>query len=75
MVVIALLFLAGFVAAITLGTQAYFRGEQTKPIHWRNWKSEEFHRLAESLTGVRVNYEDRASTPYVQAALNEILVD
>ena len=75
MTVVALLYLVGFVAAITIGTQAYFRGEQTKPIHWRNWKSEGFHRLAETFTGRSVDYKDRASTPYVQAALDKIITD
>ncbi|EAM51191.1 hypothetical protein WH8501_28610 [Crocosphaera watsonii WH 8501] len=31
--------------------QAYFRGEQTKTIHERNWNSEEFETLAQSVTG------------------------
>ena len=75
MTVVALLYIVGFVAAITIGTQAYFRGEQTKPIHLRNWKSEGFHRLAETFTGRTVNYEDRASTPSAELALSRVLVD
>ncbi|ACK68216.1 conserved hypothetical protein [Rippkaea orientalis PCC 8801] len=48
--VIALL-VVGWVAASVIGTQAYFRGEQTKPIHERNWRSESFESLAKSMTG------------------------
>ena len=32
--------LVAWVAAAVIGTQAYFRGEQSKPIHIRNWNSE-----------------------------------
>lgn len=49
----------GWVAAALIGTQAYFRGEQTKPIHERNWNSDEFDRLAESFTGNQTDYGDR----------------
>ncbi|HIK33672.1 MAG TPA: hypothetical protein IGS17_17360 [Oscillatoriales cyanobacterium M59_W2019_021] len=51
--------LIGWVAAALLGTQAYFRGEQTKPIHERNWNSETFDRLAQSFTGNETDYGDR----------------
>lgn len=51
--------LVGWVAAALLGTQAYFRGEQTKPIHERNWNSEAFDRLAQSFTGNETDYGDR----------------
>ncbi len=40
----------GWVAAAVLGTQAYFRGEQTKPIHERNWNSQGFERIALTVT-------------------------
>jgi len=53
------LFAVGFAAAALLGTQAYFRGEQTKPIHMRNWRSASFERLSESLTGSVVDFGDR----------------
>lgn len=49
----------GWVAAAILGTQAYFRGEQTKPIHERNWRSAEFEQLAQSITGRATNYGER----------------
>jgi hypothetical protein len=53
------LFVVGWVAAALIGTQAYFRGEQTKPIHMRNWRSESFDRLAESFTGQSTDFADR----------------
>ncbi|MEM8719777.1 MAG: hypothetical protein AAGE84_10770 [Cyanobacteria bacterium P01_G01_bin.39] len=52
-------FLIGWTAAAVIGTQAYFRGEQTKPIHERNLKSESFELLAKSFTGEDTNYSDR----------------
>ena len=45
--------------ATVIGTQAYFRGEQSKPIHERNWRSESFEPLAQSVTGSETNYRDR----------------
>ncbi|MEM7756707.1 MAG: hypothetical protein AAF298_01050 [Cyanobacteria bacterium P01_A01_bin.40] len=53
------IFLIGWAAAAVIGTQAYFRGEQTKPIHERNLKSESFELLAKSFTGQDTNYSDR----------------
>ncbi|MGD2182705.1 photosystem II protein, Psb35-related [Lusitaniella coriacea] len=53
------LFIAGFGAATILGTQAYFRGEQTKPIHERNWNSESFEEIAQSVTGKETDYSKR----------------
>ena len=75
MAVLAIVVISGFVAAVSIGTQAYFLGEMTKPIHERNWKSEGFHRLAKIFTGTSVNYRDRASTPFVEAALNKIVAN
>ncbi len=49
----------GWLAASIIGTQAYFRGEQRKPIHNRNWNSKSFDDLAESFTGVATDYGDR----------------
>ena len=51
--------LIGWTAAALIGTQAYFRGEQTKPIHERNLKSESFESLAKSFTGKDTDYGDR----------------
>ena len=51
--------LTGWMAAAIIGTQAYFRGEQTKPIHERNLKSENFELLARSFTGRETNCAER----------------
>ncbi|MCC0179465.1 hypothetical protein I4641_21120 [Waterburya agarophytonicola K14] len=52
-------FLIGWMAAAVIGTQAYFRGEQTKPIHERNLKSASFEQLAKSFTGRDIDYAER----------------
>ena len=49
----------GWVAAAVIGTQAYFFGEQSKPIHERNWNSAGFERLAQLVTGQETDYRDR----------------
>ncbi len=51
----------GWVAAALIGTQAYFRGEQSKPIHERNWNSEGFDRIAKSVTGSETDYATRVA--------------
>ncbi|MEM8804536.1 MAG: hypothetical protein AAGF01_00620 [Cyanobacteria bacterium P01_G01_bin.38] len=51
--------LVGWVAAAVIGTQAYFRGEQTKPIHERNWRSDSFERLAQAVTGQATDFAER----------------
>ena len=53
------LVLVGWIAASVIGTQAYFRGEQTKPIHERNLRSESFEQLAKSFTGEEINHAER----------------
>lgn len=53
------LFVIGWVAVALIGSQAYFRGEQTKPIHERNWRSESFDQLAQSVTGQSTDFGDR----------------
>jgi hypothetical protein len=53
------LFVVGWVAVALIGSQAYFRGEQTKPIHERNWRSDSFDQLAQSVTGQSTNGVDR----------------
>lgn len=53
------LFVVGWVAAALIGSQAYFRGEQTKPIHERNWRSDSFDQLAQSVTGQSTDFGDR----------------
>ena len=51
--------IVGFIAGITLGSQAYFLGEMSKPIHERNWNSDSFEQLAESITGQKMNEGER----------------
>ncbi len=53
------LLILGWVAASVIGTQAYFRGEQSKPIHERNWNSDSFENLAKSVTGEEIDYTKR----------------
>jgi len=59
MAILVALFVVGWVAAAVIGTQAYFRGEQSKPIHSRNWRSESFEQLAQSVTGVETDFSQR----------------
>jgi len=59
MLILVSLFLVGWVAVAVVGTQAYFRGEQSKPIHERNWDSDAFEAIALSLTGAEVDYGTR----------------
>lgn len=59
MTILIALFVIGWAAAAVLGTQAYFRGEQSKPIHERNWRSESFEKLSESITGTQIDYNTR----------------
>lgn len=60
--------IAAWVAVVVLGSQAYFRGEQSKPIHERNWDSDQFENIAESVTGAPINYSDRVPGFQVQDA-------
>ena len=53
------LFIVGWVAVAALGTQAYFLGEQSKPIHERNWRSESFEKLSTSITNSEIDYGER----------------
>jgi hypothetical protein len=59
MTVLIAIVLVGWVAAAVLGTQAYFLGEQSKPIHERNWRSESFERFATLATGAKTDYSRR----------------
>ncbi|MBD3881967.1 hypothetical protein IFO70_09385 [Phormidium tenue FACHB-886] len=59
MLILIALFVVGWVAAAVIGTQVYFLGEQTKPIHERNWNSDSFEDLAESITGTETDYSSR----------------
>jgi hypothetical protein len=58
-VILVSLFVVGWVAVSIIGTQAYFLGEQTKPIHERNWRSESFEQLARAVTGQDIDYAVR----------------
>jgi hypothetical protein len=59
MIILIAVFLIGWVAAAAIGTQAYFLGEQTKPIHERNWNSDKFEKVAQAVTGKETDYSDR----------------
>ncbi len=61
------LFVVGWVAAALIGSQAYFRGEQRKPIHERNWNSESFDFLAKSVTGQETDYIERVPAYRIDA--------
>ena len=65
---------AGFVAAVTLGSQAYFRGEMTKPIHQRNWNSASFEQLAEVVTGEKMDDAMRVPGFNVNDAYNSSVI-
>lgn len=62
------LIITGWIAVVVLGSQAYFRGEQSKPIHERNWNSDDFEAIAKSVTGSQTNYSDRVPGFQVQDA-------
>jgi hypothetical protein len=59
MIILTTLFVVGWVAVALLGSLTYFLGEQTKPIHARNWRSTSFATLSESITGTRIDFGDR----------------
>ena len=59
MVIVISLFAIAWVAAAVIGSQAYLLGEQTKPIHERNWNSQSFENLSQSLTGNQLDYNNR----------------
>ncbi|MGB3533053.1 MAG: hypothetical protein WBA13_05995 [Microcoleaceae cyanobacterium] len=59
MTLLIALIVVGWVAAAVIGTMAYFRGEQTKPVHGRNWNNDSFEQLAASITGTETNLAQR----------------
>ncbi|AFY48658.1 hypothetical protein Nos7524_2840 [Nostoc sp. PCC 7524] len=63
----------GWVAASVLGSLAYFLGEQKKPIHERNWRSESFEKLAKSITGMEIDYSDRTPAYAMDAYTSQTL--
>ncbi|AFY60178.1 photosystem II protein, Psb35-related [Synechococcus sp. PCC 6312] len=74
MVLLISLFVVGWVAAAVIGTQAYFLGEQSKPIHERNWRSESFEQIAKSVTGQGTDYGTRVPGFEVVDAYNSGLI-
>jgi hypothetical protein len=73
MTILIALFVVGWAAAAVIGTQAYFRGEQSKPIHERNWRSESFEKLAQSITGTETDYSKRTPAFQVDAYSSQLL--
>jgi hypothetical protein len=73
MTILIALFVVGWAAAAVIGTQAYFRGEQSKPIHERNWRSESFEKLAQSVTGTETDYSDRTPGFEIDAYSSQLL--
>ncbi|MBR8832150.1 MAG: hypothetical protein Cpurp_13210 [Chlorogloea purpurea SAG 13.99] len=67
LLILSAVILVGWIAAALIGTQAYFRGEQTKPIHDRNWRSESFEKLAVSFTGQETDYGNRVPSTGLDA--------
>jgi hypothetical protein len=59
MTLLIALTLVAWIGVALLGSQAYFRGEQTKPIHERNWNSDGFEQVAEVVTGGKTDYTHR----------------
>ena len=59
MTLLLAVFAIGWIAAAVIGTQAYFRGEQSKPIHERNWNSAEFEQISQSVTGQSTDLSNR----------------
>lgn len=73
MLILFAVLLVGWVAASVIGTQAYFLGEQTKPIHERNWRSESFEQLAQSFTGQETDFSNRVPAFTVDAYTSQNL--
>lgn len=73
MTILVALLVLGWVAAAVLGSLAYFLGEQTKPIHERNWRSASFEKLAQSITGKEINYSDRTPAYAMDAYASQTL--
>jgi uncharacterized membrane protein YciS (DUF1049 family) len=65
------LFIVGWAAAAVIGTQAYFRGEQTKPIHERNWRSVSFEQIAQTVTGRATDNNERVPAYSADAYISQ----
>ncbi|ESA37518.1 hypothetical protein N836_36470 [Leptolyngbya sp. Heron Island J] len=59
MAIVLALLIVGWIAAALIGSQAYFLGEQSKPIHERNWRSDSFDALAKTVTGHTTDFNNR----------------
>ncbi|NDJ19255.1 photosystem II protein, Psb35-related [Myxacorys almedinensis] len=59
LVILTALFVTGWVAVALIGSLTYFLGEQSKPIHERNWRSQSFETLSTSITGKQIDFSDR----------------
>ena len=73
MTIVISLLIVGWVAASVIGTQAYFRGEQSKPIHERNWRSESFEKLSQSITGTEIDYTKRVPAYAIDSYFSRLL--
>ncbi|AFZ59721.1 hypothetical protein H6G54_13115 [Anabaena cylindrica FACHB-243] len=73
MTILIALIVVGWVAASVVGSLAYFMGEQTKPIHERNWRSESFEQLAQSITGIEIDYSNRTPAYVMDAYASRTL--
>jgi len=73
MTILISLFVVGWIAASVIGTQAYFRGEQSKPIHERNWRSGSFEKLAKSITGTEMDYTTRVPAYPIDSYFSRLL--
>lgn len=73
MAILISLFVIGWVAVALIGSQAYFRGEQSKPIHERNWRSKSFEQIAASVTGTETDYAQRVPGFQVDAYSSNLL--
>ncbi|OKH54061.1 hypothetical protein NIES2101_08300 [Calothrix sp. HK-06] len=72
MTVLISLFVVGWVAASLIGSLAYFMGEQSKPIHERNWNPD-FDKLAYSITGKDVDYSERIPAYAMDAYASQVV--
>jgi hypothetical protein len=74
MTILLSVIVVGWVAAALIGTQAYFMGEQSKPIHERNWRSDSFEKLAIAVTGRKTDYSTRVPAFSADAYSSSLLV-
>ncbi len=73
MTILISLLIVGWLAASVIVTQAYFQGEQSKPIHERNWRSNVFEILSKSITGSEIEYTKRVPVYVIDSYSNRFL--